>query len=146
MTGYKDDEFCHFCGEYLIYLNQHGWLCPNHNTTVLYKYVKEKVSYSLQTRIIKDGLGIITYSNSFEEDFKTIMVEFTSPHSPIDDYYKKYLKNIVGKKNMYKLIWKNHLYTKNDFITISTIPTIINLNPNNLNDSIQKFRKLIVFS
>lgn len=146
MTGYKDDEFCHFCGEYLIYLNQVGWMCPNHNNSIIYKYVKATTSYSFQIRIVKNGLGIISSSNSIEEIYKTSMVEFYKIDKTVDSYNNMYLEKLVGKENLPKLINNDRHYYSNHYNTIVDMPSLIKINPDNLDECIKRLKKLIPFS
>lgn len=146
-SGYKDDEFCVFCGGDLIYMDQYGSLCLNHEPTVLYKYVKAKQSYSNQTRIVKDRIGIIDSCNSFEPEFsKTMLVEFCPLPELAMDMHKIFVSRFRLGKDIDKLIFNGCSYTSDNYNVIATISTHVKLNPDNFEKTLDKFKKLIVFS
>jgi len=145
MSGYKDDEFCVFCGEDLIYMNQFGWFCPNHNSTVLFTYTQATRSYSSQIRIAKNGLAVINQSNSFEPKFrKTMYVEFIP--LPNEHLHKSIIEKIVGKKYIDKLAYKNLSYISNSYNIIYESPNSnAKLFPDDFDKNLEKIKKLIPF-
>jgi len=147
MNGYKDDEFCIFCGEDLIYLNQYGWFCPNHNSTVLLTHKKALNSYSTQIRIIKNGLAIINQSNSLKPQLnKTMWIEFSPLIQESLKYHKIIIENCAGKIYLNKLLYKNLSYISNSYNIIFELPNSnVKLFPDDFDKNLEKIKKLLPF-
>lgn len=150
MVGYRDDEFCIFCEKDLIYMSQYGWLCPNHSPTVLYNFSRATISYSKHTRIIKDGVGVIVSTNSFEKEFsKTMFVEFNKldPNSYSLKLASSYLTNFTKDLYINKLIWRNRSYISNHYTIITTLENnSINVDPDDFDKVLDRINKLMPFS